>query len=87
MEGNTEPITLGALAKGAVLLLLAGSGEPRRLAILNRPLRVGSADDNDIVFDDRAVSAHHCILNPRTKACWCETLIVATAHGSTACGS
>ncbi len=64
MEGNTEPITLGALAKGAVLLLLAGSGEPRRLAILNRPLRVGSADDNDIVFDDRAVSAHHCILQP-----------------------
>lgn len=64
MEGNTEPIVLGTMASGALSLSVQQGTTPPRLVLLNRSIRLGSADDNDVVIHDRAVSAHHCVLRP-----------------------
>lgn len=49
--------------------ILVGQGrEARRLLVSDRPLRVGSAADNDLVLNDRTVSAHHCRFEPTGDA-------------------
>jgi hypothetical protein len=51
------------LVSSWTLLLGRGAGV-RRITLGDRPLWVGTACDNDVVVDDRTVSAHHCRLEP-----------------------
>jgi len=49
--------------------IFVGRGsEVRRLQVTDRPLRVGSAADNDLVLSDPTVSAQHCRFEPTGDA-------------------
>jgi len=53
-----------------VMTLEVGAGDQRlRRRVGHRPIAVGSADDNDIVLADRAVSRHHCRFEPVPGGC------------------
>src|SRR5579875_2096449 len=42
------------------LLMREPPGKPRRIALTERPLRIGRAPDNDLVLNSPEVSRHHC---------------------------
>jgi DNA-binding NtrC family response regulator len=52
-------------------VVIGHGAEARHLSLGGRPVSVGSAPANDLVLSDRAVSAHHCRLEP-----WGDSLVV-----------
>jgi len=49
----------------AQLVIIAGIGsEGKRISVNGSPIHIGSADDNDLVIPDKAVSARHCRFEP-----------------------
>ncbi len=61
---RTEPVAFVRSDREPSVLIVGKGAEARRLALDGHPVRVGSASDNDLVLYDRAVSAHHCRLEP-----------------------
>ena len=60
----TEPVGASPDLQLDLVLLVGRGADARRQTIGVRPLCVGSADDNDLVLEDRAVSARHCRIEP-----------------------
>jgi transcriptional regulator with AAA-type ATPase domain len=61
---STEPMAFSRSELESSVLVVGRGSEARRLPLEGRPVRVGSAGDNDLVLHDRTVSAHHCRLEP-----------------------
>jgi DNA-binding NtrC family response regulator len=69
----TEELTRpGALSSHG--LVVGRGAEARRITLGDRPVTVGSARTNDLVLTDRAVSAHHCRLEPGPHGLWVRDL-------------
>lgn len=74
MSGNTEPISLPTRKSTTLHLVTHGALAHESLAVLTRPVRLGTALDNDVVLSDRTVSAHHCVIQPGTDGLQVEDL-------------
>jgi len=61
---ETQPVTQPGAATGPLVMLIGHGSDARRVAFGEWPVRVGSAQDNDVVLTDRTVSARHCRIAP-----------------------
>src|SRR5690606_21290246 len=67
LRSSTEPLDEHGL-DGANLTLIVGRGsEARRVTLDDVPIAIGSGPSNDVVLRDRAVSRHHCRLEPGVR--------------------
>lgn len=76
IRSRTEPLPVGldASEHDALCLVIGRGREARRVRIGSTPLTIGSAPDCDLVLVDRAVSAHHCRIEPAPFALWVRDL-------------
>ena len=74
MEPTLEGCAGHRAAEGAPSARLRILGTSRVVALAERPMRVGSAPENDLVLTDRYVSKHHCRLSRRGGVVWVEDL-------------
>lgn len=65
---NTQRLEGSATVASCWTILVGTGTEARRMVVRDRPLRVGSGSDNDLVLHDPTVSARHCRFEPTGDA-------------------
>jgi transcriptional regulator with AAA-type ATPase domain len=73
-EHATQPMARDAEPVTRWTLLLGKLGEARRVALAERPFKVGSGRDNDWVVSDPTVSQQHCRFEPSRGRLWVRDL-------------
>jgi pSer/pThr/pTyr-binding forkhead associated (FHA) protein len=61
-DGATQPLVPPSEGVPRFSVLVGRGSDARRLRLSERPLRIGSADHNELVLHDPTVSAEHCRL-------------------------
>ncbi len=64
----TQRLEPSATTASSWTILVGSSLEARRVTVTDRPLRVGSAPENDLVLHDPTVSGRHCRFEPSGDA-------------------
>jgi DNA-binding NtrC family response regulator len=64
---TTQPLEGGAEPVCRWTVLVGRGAEARRVSIAERPVRIGSARNNDLQLPDPTVSAQHCRLEPEGR--------------------
>ena len=73
-RGNTEVLCCAAVGRPR-LTLVGGHGPSVRIVhVGDTPMSIGSAADNTVVVSDRAVSRHHCRIEPSLDGVWLRDL-------------
>jgi len=68
-EGFTDSVPLPELRSQSLALWIGTGPERVRRRVGMRPISVGTAQDNDLVLKDRAVSRYHCRFEPLPGGC------------------
>ena len=68
-DACTDSVPVPELRSQSLVLWIGKGPERVRRRVGARPISVGSAEDNDLVLRDRAVSRHHCRFEPLAGGC------------------
>ncbi len=74
LDAATQELPRSAAAEGKLYLTIGSGTEARKVALGERCLQIGRAEDNDVVLSDRAVSERHARIEPAGRAIWVRDL-------------